>query len=338
VLLVLTFVSVSSSSASATSENCEQYPRVVIGCWQLLERNQDESAAVETLQAYMASGFHHFDTADIYGPSEKLLGRAGAKHVFTKYVTDRSSMEAARQTNFASRKDLGMVPDLVQFHWWEWADPGYRQAAQHLFTLKGEGLVGDVAACNFDVEHLRQLIVDDRLPMSANQVQYSLLDLRPENGMLAFAKEHGIRLACFGAVAGGLLSDRYLGAPASSLRMTTVSLRMYSSSLDRWTGGDWDLFQELLRALRAVADRHGTSIANVAICWVLRQLGKQGGWVVLGVRDREHLPEHKELAALLAASGGESPIDDDDEAHIRQILRRGNAPKGDIWGYERGLV
>jgi aryl-alcohol dehydrogenase-like predicted oxidoreductase len=47
------------------------------------------------------------------------------------------------------------------------------------------------------------------------QVQYSLLDRRPENGMTAYCADAGISLLPYGTVAGGLLSDRYLGLPAS---------------------------------------------------------------------------------------------------------------------------
>lgn len=47
------------------------------------------------------------------------------------------------------------------------------------------------------------------------QVQYSLLDRRPENGMAAFCSEHNIKLLPYGAVAGGFLSEKYLGAKPS---------------------------------------------------------------------------------------------------------------------------
>jgi aryl-alcohol dehydrogenase-like predicted oxidoreductase len=47
------------------------------------------------------------------------------------------------------------------------------------------------------------------------QVQYSLLDRRPENGMADFCAAHGMQLLPYGVVAGGLLSDRYLGAKPS---------------------------------------------------------------------------------------------------------------------------
>lgn len=47
------------------------------------------------------------------------------------------------------------------------------------------------------------------------QVQYSLLDRRPENGMAEFCLRHGMRLLPYGVVAGGLLSDRYIGSQPS---------------------------------------------------------------------------------------------------------------------------
>ena len=64
-----------SASGQASTQTCTA-PRIVIGCWQLLERHDDPELAVETLLAYVRAGFTHFDTADIYGASESLLGEA----------------------------------------------------------------------------------------------------------------------------------------------------------------------------------------------------------------------------------------------------------------------
>ncbi|KOO32325.1 aldo keto reductase [Chrysochromulina tobinii] len=188
--MIAVFLPLLVALLASTTESCADggSPRIVIGAWQLLERHRDESMAVETVRAYMAAGFEHFDTADIYGKSESLLGRAGAKHIYTKYVTSDASEANARAVNAQSRTALGVVPSLVQFHWWDWSDRAYRQAARHLLTLKSEGLLGEAAACNFDTAHLRELVVDEGLPLTANQVQYSLIDLRPENAMLAFAR------------------------------------------------------------------------------------------------------------------------------------------------------
>ena len=114
--------------------------------------------------------------------------------------------------------------------------------------------------------------------------------------------------------------------------MRTVSMRMYKARLDQWTGGNWELFQTLLRAMRAIADRRATTISNVAAAWVLHQLGPDGGWVILGVRDASHLVEH---TALLR---GEVAIDDADAKELRAVLDMGQPPRGDIWSHERGLA
>jgi len=47
------------------------------------------------------------------------------------------------------------------------------------------------------------------------QVQYSLLDRRPENYMIPYCKDQDIQLLPYGTVAGGFLSERYLGVPVS---------------------------------------------------------------------------------------------------------------------------
>ena len=328
----------------------DDFPRIVIGCWQLLERHADEAMAVETLKAYAASGFHVFDTADIYGRSESVLGALKNElsepiSIHTKYVTSSAALREARHINTQSRTALGLKPDLVAFHWWDYADPSFVKAAHHLVTLQSEGKLGRVAACNFDVEHLKAM-VEGGVPIVSNQVQYSLLDRRPENGMLKYAKQHGIRLATFGVVAGGWLSDAWLGKPAPGrAAMKTVSMRMYKSRLDAWTGGDWELFQELLRTLRAVADKSGTTIANVAAAWVLHQLGPDGGWVILGVRDTRHLDEHKALlhhagvgVEATTGDGTTQLLSEADDARIRAVLDKGNAPRGDIWSHERGYA
>lgn len=152
-----------------SAEQCDNggYPRIVIGCWQLLERKHDQSQAVATLQSYVKAGFTAFDTADIYGPSEEILGKLRREiarssetppRFFTKYVTGDSSLQEARRVNAKSRASLGAVPDMVQFHWWDFSDGGFVQAAQHLVTLQKEGKLTEVAACNFDVAHLRPVL------------------------------------------------------------------------------------------------------------------------------------------------------------------------------------
>ena len=41
----------------------------------------------------------------------------------------------------------------------------------------------------------------------------------------------------------------------------------YKQMVDAW--GGWGLFQELLTVLKVIADRHGVSIPNVAVRYIL---------------------------------------------------------------------
>ena len=123
-------------------KRCAPLPRVVIGCWQLLERDSSRDAAVQTLEAYAAAGFTAFDTADIYGPSESILGAFREAHdgpltFHTKYVTQDSSKANAVAVNKQSRKSLRVESlDLVQFHWWDFSDGAYVETAKHLVDLR----------------------------------------------------------------------------------------------------------------------------------------------------------------------------------------------------------
>ena len=67
-----------------------------------------------------------------------------------------------------------------------------------------------------NVEAVSQ-IVDAGVPVANNQVQFSLLDRRPLNGMLQYCKAQGIKMFTYGSVAGGLLSDKYVEEPKKGL-------------------------------------------------------------------------------------------------------------------------
>lgn len=87
---------------------------------------------------------------------------------------------------------------------------------------------------NFDTEHL-QIITEAGIKIVSNQVQFSLVDRRPEVNMIKFCQEHDIKLFTYGTVCGGLLSENYLGKPEPrSFDLTTVSLKKYKKMIDAW--------------------------------------------------------------------------------------------------------
>jgi aryl-alcohol dehydrogenase-like predicted oxidoreductase len=170
--------------------------------------------------------------------------------------------------------------DLLQFHWWDYQDEGHLDALTHLSQLRDEGKVRHLGLTNFDTEHLK-LIVEHGFKVVSNQVQFSLIDRRPEVQMVQYCQEHDIQLLAYGTVCGGLLSEKYLGqAEPPRAELTTASLGKYKQMIDAW--GGWELFQELLAALKVLADRHQVSITNVAVRYVLDRPSVAGA--ILGVR------------------------------------------------------
>jgi len=101
--------------------------------------------------------------------------------------------------------------DLVQFHWWDYAEPRWLDALVWLDDLRRFGKVELIGGTNFDTRHVGQAL-SAGVPLSAMQVQYSVLDRRPDNGFAELCRAHGVALLCYGTVAGGFLSDRWLGA------------------------------------------------------------------------------------------------------------------------------
>jgi|SRR5918992_531621 aryl-alcohol dehydrogenase-like predicted oxidoreductase len=271
---------------------------VLNGMWQVCGAHGriDPAAAIRDMFNYLDAGFTTWDLADHYGPAEDFIGEfrrqlaasrgeaalAGVQ-AFTKWVPRPGPM--ARQTveNNISRSLQRMDAeslDLLQFHWWDYADTRYLDALTHLAQLRDEGKIRHLALTNFDTEHLKR-IADRGVRVVSNQVQYSLIDLRPQAQMAQFCQEHNIWLLTYGTLAGGLLSQKYLGEPEpGGAALDTASLRKYKQMVDAW--GGWGLFQELLTSLKEIADKHGVSIANIAVRYILERPAVAG--VIAGVR------------------------------------------------------
>ena len=281
--------------------------RIVNGMWQVSGAHGaiDPDAAVRGMFDYMDAGLATWDLADHYGPAEDLIGEfrrqvesirgpqaASTIQAFTKWVPRPGQM--TRQVVEGNIDiSLGRMGtdrlDLLQFHWWDYQDGRYLDALSHLSDLRDEGKIRELALTNFDTLRLQEFAARG-IPIVSNQVQYSLIDRRPEVGMAEFSRENGVSLLAYGTLCGGLLSDRFLGKPEpAASALNTASLRKYKQMIDAW--GGWSLFQQLLTTLRSIADKHDACIANVAVRYVLDRPAVGG--VIVGARlgVAEHINE-----------------------------------------------
>jgi diketogulonate reductase-like aldo/keto reductase/enamine deaminase RidA (YjgF/YER057c/UK114 family) len=179
--------------------------------------------------------------------------------------------------------------DLLQFHWWQYQHPGYLDALHELSAMRREGSIGHIGLTNFDTDHLR-LLLRDGVPVATNQVSFSLLDRRAAGRMSELCMAGDVRLLAYGTLAGGFLSERWLGVPEPR-EIPDWSKNKYKRFID--TVGGWSALQGVLAAAKSVADKHGVSIANVAVRWVLEHPAV--GAAIVGVRpgEREHRDDNR---------------------------------------------
>lgn len=311
--------------------------RILNGMWQVSGAHGriDASAAVAEMLNYHARGFTTWDLADHYGPAEDLIsvfrqrlaqqqGPAALEHVqaFTKWVPrptriTRQMVEDA--VHISLRRMQVEQLDLLQFHWWDYANPAYLDALKHLAELRETGKIRHLALTNFDTEHLR-IITDLGIRIVSNQVQYSLVDMRPMNYMAAYCAEHGIHLLTYGTLCGGLLSAAWLGKPEpTQSQLGTASLRKYKQMIDLW--GGWNLFQQLLNVLHRIATDHDVSIANVAVAAILERPAVAG--VIVGARlsIREHRHETARVFQVALTDADRHALAEV-QAQGRDLLRR----------------
>ena len=312
--------------------------RIIKGGWHLAGDHGviDPEQAVHDMAAFVEAGITTFDCADIYTGVEALIGRfrglyprlAGEVQVHTKFIPDLR-MLADVDFDYVERSiDRSLMRlalerlDLVHFNFWDYEVPGYVEAAVALSRLRDKGKIAHIGVTNFDVPRLTE-ILDAGVPVISMQAQYSLLDERPRNGMIDLCRSRNIAVICYGTVAGGFLSERWMGRREPGDDLTNRSLIKYKLIIDDF--GGWDLFQQLLTTLSRIAVKHRCDIATVASRAVLNW--DHVAAIIVGATNASHLYANRKIAELR--------LDAADIASIESVLRRRQGPAGDVYSLER---
>jgi len=317
--------------------------RVIKGGWQLAGGHGpvDEQQAIADMHAFVKAGITTFDCADIYTGVEELIGKFLRRHtaefaagelppvqIHTKYVPDLNDLEQVSRKDTEriidrSLQRLGVERlDLVQFAWWDYSVPRYIDVCMQLVELQKAGKIRHIGATNFNVATLRELL-DAGAPLISHQVQYSVFDSRPAREMQQFLQERGISFLCYGSLAGGFLSEKYLNIDEDLFLAGNRSLTKYHLIIEEF--GGFAPYQNLLVVLKEIASAHGVRIAEVAAGYVLQQ--EVVAAVIIGARNAAHLQNLQKLAALELCA--------EDIEKIRAVIAQATAVPGDVYDIER---
>ena len=329
------------NSVMETTELAPGYviSRIVKGSWQLAARHgpaYDEAEALDAMRRFVEAGINAFDCADHYLGAEEMIGAFRRRHpslartlrVQTKVVPDRDTLAGLRRRDLEAIVDRSLARlgterlDLAQFHWWDNDSGDYVQAMRWLDDMRREGKIELLGTTNLDRAGLLRIIASG-VPVASNQLQYSVLDHRPEGGMVDLAREHHVALQCYGTIAGGFLSERWLGAASPGEPLANRSLVKYRLVIEEF--GSWELFQELLGTLASIGRKRGASISAVATRYVLDRPGV--ATAIVGARTAEHLDDILTVASLR--------LDEADLTAIGAVTARATGPLGECYALER---
>lgn len=318
-----------------------QISRIIKGGWQLSQGHSlgADSDPVNDMFAFAEAGITTFDCADIYTGVEALIGKFLAERkkrlgsssdikVLTKFVPDYddlASMDKSYVEKIIDRslKRLGQERlDMVQFSWWTYDVPRWVETAYWLKELQQAGKINLISATNFNMASTKTM-VDAGIKLSTLQVQYSLLDNRPEKSLAGLCEQEGMHLLCYGTVAGGFFSKRWLGASEPQAPFENRSLVKYKLMIDEF--GGWELFQQLLKVLNTIANKHEVDLTNVASRYILDR--SRVGGIIIGARTIAHLDSNLKVFSF--------QLDENDLNLIDGVLSQRKGPPGDVFDIER---
>jgi aryl-alcohol dehydrogenase-like predicted oxidoreductase len=251
------------------------------GDWKFGWGPQDDAQSVRTIHEAVDLGVNWLDTAPVYGLGhcETIVGRAlkelkGRRPILStkcercwdeeRQIIPRLKRASIRREIEDSLRRLGVdVIDMYQIHWPQ-PDEDIEEGWAAIAELVKEGKVRWAGVSNFSVAQLKRL--QPIHPVAFLQPPYSLLNRGIEAEIIPYCEAHDIGLIPYSPMQKGLLSGKVTQAwvdalPANDHRRADPQFNepLLSRNI------------ALNAGLRVIATRLGTTPAELAIAWVLRQ-------------------------------------------------------------------
>jgi aryl-alcohol dehydrogenase-like predicted oxidoreductase len=267
------------------------------GGWAFGWGPQDDAESLAAMRHALDVGINWIDTAAVYGlgHSEEVVGRllrelpeVRRPYVFTKcglVWDERNRMaeakrvlrpESVRRECEASLRRLGVERiDLYQFHWPDETGTPAEDSWGEMIRLVEEGKVRAAGVSNFDVGLLSRCEALGHV--DSLQPPFSLIRRDIAAAELPWCAEQGTGVIVYSPMQSGLLTDGFTAERVS--RLAPDDWRRRAAEFQQ---PNLDRNLALRDALKPVAQRHGTTVAAVAVAWTLAWPGVTGA--IVGAR------------------------------------------------------
>lgn len=210
-------------------------PALGFGTWQLTGATCERAVATA-----LELGYRHIDTAQAYG-NEREVGRgiaqSGVKRdaifLTTKIAPDNLAAKDVTRSLAASLDALGTDHVDLLLIHWPSATVKMGETLRAMSAAKAEGKIKHIGVSNFTVAHMREAIETHGAEIFCNQIEYHAL--LAQRRVIDFSRAHGIMVTAYCPLARGRIADQ--------------------------------------PALTVIAKRHGKSVAQIALRWLIQQDG-----------------------------------------------------------------
>ena len=260
--------------------------------------------SIRTIRGAIDAGVTLVDTAQAYGPSETIVGKAlrdgyRERCFLATKVSGDYSPSGVRAAIENSLRALGVDHvDLYQVHSWRGERDPIEATMAAMARLQEEGRTRHLGVSNFDAAQMEAAAA--AAPFVSSQPRYSMLHREIEAADLPWCEANGVGNLAHSPLAKGLLTGRY--APGHVFPDDDER-----SGSPRFQGEIFARSCAVAGRLGELAADKGITLVQMAIAWCLRQPAVS--CVLVGAKSLEQVREHVGAAEVSFDAGELARID-----------------------------
>lgn len=281
-----------------------QISPVIMGTWQAGKRmwvGIEDADTIKAIRAGFDAGITTVDTAEVYGEghSEQIVAQAlsdvrdrvvYATKVFANHLKYDQVIAACERSLQNLNTDY---IDLYQIHWpsgaWKSEVVPIAETMGALSQLQQDGKIRAIGVSNFSRSQLAEASQYGRI--ESLQPPYSLFWRQIETETVAYCVEQNISIIAYSSLAQGLLTGKFQRGHQFAEGDHRVANKLFQAE-------NFERALQALDKLRPIAERHQTTLGNLALAWLIAQPQTQA---IVGARNAEQATENAKAAEVSLA-------------------------------------
>ena len=278
-----------------------QITPIITGTWQAGKAmwvGVEDAETIKAIRAAFNAGITTVDTAEVYGQghSEQIvaaaLGDVRDRAVYmTKVFSNHLKYDQVMAACEGSLKNLKTdYIDLYQIHWPSGAFGSevvpIEETMRALTDLKQQGKIRAIGVSNFSRAQLEEAMQFGRI--DSIQPPYSLFWRPIEKDIMPYCVEQKVSILAYSPLAQGLLTGKFQAGHQFDPTDNRAKNKLFQ-------GENFVRAQDALTKLRPIAERHQTTLANLAIAWLIAQPQTNA---ITGVRHADQATENAKAAEV----------------------------------------